>query len=94
MSYFEPDSTKRLLPQLYVAQSEALGPAGTIKSNIEEMSHWMIAQLNEGKYNGQQAIPANAIKQTLVPNNIADKEGKWDELSNSLYALGRTNSNI
>ncbi|HEV8080857.1 MAG TPA: serine hydrolase [Chitinophagaceae bacterium] len=90
LAYFEPDSTKRLLPQLYVAQSTALGPAGIIKSNVEDMSHWMIAQLNEGKYNGQQVIPANAIKQTLVPNNIADKEGKWDELSNSLYALGRT----
>lgn len=90
LSYFEPDSTRRLLPQLYVAQSEALGPAGTIKSNVEEMSHWLIAQLNGGKYKGQQAIPKNTIRQTLVPNNIADKEGKWDELSNSLYALGRT----
>ena len=90
IAYFEPDSTKKLLPELYIAQSEALGPAGTIKSNVEEMSHWMIAQLNGGKYKGQQAIPENAIRQTLVPNNIADKEGKWDELSNSLYALGRT----
>ncbi len=89
LSYFEPDTTKKLLPELYIAQSEALGPAGTIKSNVEEMSHWMIAQLNGGKYEGQQAIPINAIRQTLIPNNIADKEGKWDELSNSLYALGR-----
>ena len=89
LSYFEPDSTKRLLPKLYVAQSEALGPAGTIKSNIEEMSHWMIAQLNNGKYKGMQAIPANAIKETLVPNSIAERQGRWDELSNSLYTLGR-----
>jgi CubicO group peptidase (beta-lactamase class C family) len=90
LAYFEPDSTRRLLPQMYVAQSDALGPAGTIKSNVEDMSHWMIAQLNNGKYNGAQAIPANAIKETLVPNAIADRQGKWDELSNSLYALGRT----
>jgi len=90
LSYFEPDSTKRLLREQYIAQSEALGPAGTIKSNIEDMSHWMIAQLNSGKYKGQQAIPESAIKQTLVPNNIADRQGKWDELSNSLYTLGRT----
>ena len=90
LSYFEPDSTTRLLPETYMAQSEALGPAGTIKSNMEEMSHWMIAQLNNGKYNGQQAISSTAIQQTLVPNNIADKQGRWDELSNSLYGLGRT----
>jgi Beta-lactamase class C and other penicillin binding proteins len=90
LAYFEPDSTKRLLPETYVAQSDALGPAGTIKSNIDDMSHWMIALLNNGKYNGQQAIPVDAIKQTLIPNNIADKQGKWDEVSNSLYTLGRT----
>ena len=90
LSYFEPDSTSRLLPEMYAAQSDALGPAGTIKSNIEEMSHWMIAQLNGGKYKGVQAIPGDAIKQTLIPNNIADRQGKWDELSNSLYTLGRT----
>lgn len=88
-AYFEYDSTKKLKIMNYGAQSDALGPAGTIKSNIEDMSHWMIAQLNAGKYLGQQAIPEAAIRQTLIPNNIADKEGKWGELSNSLYALGR-----
>jgi len=88
-AYYEPDSTGKLQNLTYVAGSDALGPAGTIKSNIENMSHWMIAQLNGGKYKGQQAIPDSAIKQTLIPNNIVDKEGKWDELSNSLYGLGR-----
>ncbi|MFW1308701.1 hypothetical protein ACEV7Y_23550, partial [Vibrio parahaemolyticus] len=71
-------------------QTDALGPAGTIKSTVNDMSHWMIAQLNNGMYNGKQAISNAAIQQTLVPNNIADKEMKWDELSNGLYCLGRT----
>jgi len=53
------------------------------------MAHWMIAQLNNGMYKGQKAIPATAIKQTLIPNNIADNEMKWDELSNPLYCMGR-----
>ena len=90
LSYFEPDSSSRLLPEQYMAQSIALGPAGTIKTNINDISHWMIAQLNEGRYMGHQVIPAGAIRQTLVPNIIADKMGKYDELSNSLYAMGRT----
>lgn len=88
-AYYEPDSTSKLQNLTYTAQSDALGPAGTIKSNIEDMSHWMIAQLAGGKYKGQQVIPEAAINQTLIPNNIADKEGRWDELSNSLYGLGR-----
>jgi CubicO group peptidase (beta-lactamase class C family) len=89
LAYFEPDSTKRLLHYQYIAQSLGLGPAGTMKSNVEDMSHWMIAQLNKGKYTGSQAISENAIKETLIPNAIADRVGKWDELSNSLYGLGR-----
>lgn len=89
-SYFEPDSTTKLLKDTYAAQSDALGPAGTIKSSVQDMSHWMIAQLNGGMYKGQQSISSSAIKQTLIPQNIADKEGRWDELSNSLYCMGRT----
>ena len=87
-SYFA-DSSKRLIRNTYLAQSEALGPAGTMKSNVEDMSRWMIAQLNDGKYKGVQVIPEAAIKQTLIPNAIADKEAKWEELSNGLYGLGR-----
>ena len=89
LGYFMQDSSNKLLPVTYTS-SERLEPAGSIKSNIEEMSHWMIAQLNGGKYKGQQVVPENSIKETLIPNSIADKEGKWDELSNSLYCLGRS----
>ena len=88
-SYFA-DSNKRLIRNTYLAQSEALGPAGNLKSNIEDMSRWMIAQLNGGRYKGVQVIPEAAIHQTLIPNAIADREGKWEEVSNALYGLGRT----
>src|SRR5688572_6438511 len=65
LSYFEADSTRRLLAKQYEAQSEALGPAGIIKSSVEDMSHWMIAQLNKGKYKDKQVIPPTVIDQTL-----------------------------
>ncbi len=88
-AYYEDDSTKQLKLKQFVAQSDALGPAGTIKSTVEDMSRWMIVQLNSGKMAGQQIVPAKAINQTLVPNSIADREGRWPELSNGLYGLGR-----
>ena len=88
-AYFETDSTRRLKTRNVRLESQALGPAGTIKSNVEEMSRWMITQLNGGKYRGRQVIPEPVIRQTLIPNTIADKEGRWSELSNALYALGR-----
>ena len=89
-SYFQPDTGRLLKPVTYVGQSDGLGPAGTIKSTVEDMSHWMIAQLNQGKYKGKQVISASVINETMKPNSISDREGKWPELSNSLYGLGRT----
>lgn len=89
LAYFLPDSTKKLLPKKYEAQCEALGPAGTIKSTANDMANWMIAQLNAGKFKGQQSIPAKAIAETMIPNSISDKEGKYDELSNAIYCMGR-----
>ncbi len=88
VAYYE-DSTHQLRRLAYAAQCDALGPAGTMKSNLEDMSHWMIVQLNGGKYKGVQAVSANAISQTLIPNTIADKTARWEELTNPLYALGR-----
>lgn len=87
--YYNPDTSRTLKRRTQVAQTPALGPAGTILSNLENMSHWMIAQINGGKFKGVQTIPAKAIQQTMVPNAIADREGKWPELSNALYGLGR-----
>jgi CubicO group peptidase (beta-lactamase class C family) len=89
LAYFEKDSTRTLLPKRFEAQTPALGPAGTMRSTVEDMSHWMIAQLNEGRYAGKQAVSAKAIQATLQPNILADKVGLYDELSSAVYALGR-----
>ena len=88
-SYYLPDSTARLLPKTYLAISPSLGPAGTIKSTANDMANWMIAQLNGGKFKGQQSIAEKAVAETMIPNNISDKVGRYDELSNSIYCLGR-----
>jgi CubicO group peptidase (beta-lactamase class C family) len=88
-SYFLPDSTTKLLPKSYLAISPSLGPAGTIKSNANDMGNWMIALLNGGKFQGQQAMAEKAIAETMIPNNISDKAGRFDELSNSIYCMGR-----
>lgn len=87
--YYAPDTSRMLKRRTQVIQTPALGPAGTMLSNLTDMSHWMIAQLNGGKYMGAQAFSAKAIQQTMVPNAVADREGKWPELSHALYGLGR-----
>ncbi len=89
LAYFLPDSSANLKPKKYEVQNEALGPAGTIRSTATDMANWMIAQMNAGNFKGQQPISAKAIKETMIPNNISDKEGKYDELSNAIYCMGR-----
>ena len=36
---------------------EAVGPAGAMVSNMEDMSHWLITLMNDGKYKGKQLLP-------------------------------------
>lgn len=89
LSYYKPDTNISLRPRQYRAIPDALGPAGTIKSNLEDLSHWMVAQLGKGKYKGNTVFSADVYNQTLVANTISERTTRWPELSNSLYALGR-----
>lgn len=89
LSYMEADATGKVLARPVSGQSEALGPAGTIYSSVEDMGHWMVAIINKGMVNGKQVIPAEAITQTTIPLIISDRTGRWPELSNGLYGMGR-----
>jgi len=77
----------------YYEDTEGVAPAGAIISNIDELSHWLIALMNEGKYNGKQVLPASVLKATLqpaigLPNTLGEALGFW-ELLNPAYGMGR-----
>ena len=77
----------------YYEDTEGVAPAGAIISNIDELSHWLIALMNEGRYNGKQVLPASVLKATLqpaiaLPNAGGEALGYW-ELINSAYGMGR-----
>ena len=77
----------------YYEDTEGVAPAGGIISNIDEMSHWLIALMNDGKYNGKQVLPANVLKATLqpaigLPNALGESQGYW-EILNPDYGMGR-----
>ncbi|MBL7864866.1 MAG: serine hydrolase [Cyclobacteriaceae bacterium] len=64
-------------------------PAANIVSNVEDLSNWMISQINGGKFKGKKVIPAKAIAETIKPNNITSKEITYDEIFYGLYGMGR-----
>lgn len=77
----------------YYEDIEGVAPCGAIVSNINDLSHWLIALMNDGKYNGKQALPADVLKETLqpsiaLPNTGAEQLGYWEVL-NSAYGMGR-----
>src|SRR2546422_5170692 len=77
----------------FYEDTEGVAPAGAIISNIEELSHWLIALMNNGKYKGNQVLSMNVLKATLqpavgLPNTLGESQGFW-ELLNPAYGMGR-----
>ena len=77
----------------YYEDTEGVAPAGAVISNIDELSHWLSALMNEGKYNGKQVLPASVVKATLqpaigLPNTAGEALGYW-EILNPAYGMGR-----
>jgi len=66
-----------------------LAPAGSISSSVNDMSHWVTMQLNNGKYEDQQVVPMTAIAQTRLPHSILGNGGVlFNEGHFALYGLG------
>ena len=77
----------------YYDDEVAVGPAGAIVSNVDDMTKWLTALMNDGKFQGKQVLPAAAVKATLEPTlamaNSALESRGWGELLNSAYGMGR-----
>ncbi len=77
----------------YYEDISGVAPCGAIVSNIQDISHWLIALMNQGKYNGKQVLPAEVLKATLqpaiaLPNTALETRG-WSEMLNAAYGMGR-----
>ena len=52
---------------------DAIGPAGSINSSVDDMSHYLIFQLGDGKYEGKQIVAESDLRemhspQTAIPD--------------------------
>jgi CubicO group peptidase (beta-lactamase class C family) len=77
----------------YYEDISGVAPCGAIVSNIEDISHWLIALMNQGKYDGRQVLPPEVLKATLqpaiaLPNTALETRG-WSEILNAAYGMGR-----
>jgi len=77
----------------YYEDIGGVAPCGAIVSNIQDMSRWLIALMNDGEYAGRKVLPAAVLKATLqpaiaLPNTAAEVRGYWEVL-NAAYGMGR-----
>jgi CubicO group peptidase (beta-lactamase class C family) len=96
VAYTEKRDSFEIYKIPYYEDTEGMAPAGAIISNLEDMSHWLIALMNEGKYKGKQVLPAGVLKATIQPaiaqaNTLAEVRGWW-EILNPTYGMGRSTS--
>lgn len=56
LAFATKDSSIKAIPYRNI---DAMGPAGSINSCAKDMAKWLIAWINNGKYNGKEIIPSN-----------------------------------
>lgn len=66
----------------------ALGPAGSIVSNLADMTQYLQMYLNKGKHGEQQIISVGDIKQMISPQMIIRSSELDPEIGYSHYGMG------
>ena len=66
-----------------------LAPAGSIGSSINDLSHWIIAQLDSGRFKDREIIPDKVLQRTRKPESIQGRVKRPFNTSYfNLYGLG------
>lgn len=84
IGYDEEDEKLKVLPYRNI---DAVGPAGSINSSLDDMAKWLMVQLNEGKYKDKEIFSAGMLNQMHSPQSVVP--GKASKYSSHVtYGLG------
>jgi CubicO group peptidase (beta-lactamase class C family) len=72
---------------------QAMGPAGSINTSLEDIQHWLRFQLNKGKHGETQVLTAKQLVQNHTPHMVVPTGeevpmGKYPEVATWNYAQG------
>ncbi len=67
---------------------DAIGPAGSINSNVEDMANWLILNLNKGEFNGTRVISEASLNEIHSPQIIMSNIIREEELFYYFYGMG------
>lgn len=75
------------LTEIIPANIDNIGPAGSMCSSVNDLSKWVMMQLNRGKYDNKVIVPEKVIDRTRYSYMIVSREGtKGNNFYN--YGLG------
>ena len=67
-----------------------VGPAGSINSNIEDMTQYLKLHMNQGKWDGKQLLSASNAGQMQMPQMVIQGPLRWPELGHTAYGMAWT----
>jgi len=86
---FPHTKTNNNLVEIPIANINNLAPAGSMSSSAKDMTNWLLAQLNNGKINGEQILSARSIRTIRRPSSILGVDPRGNKETHFyLYAMG------
>lgn len=65
-----------------------MGPAGSLNSSVNEMSHWLLVHLNQGKFKGEQIINPQTVQDMHLAHMPTGGTPALAEITPADYGLG------
>jgi CubicO group peptidase (beta-lactamase class C family) len=66
----------------------AMGPAGEINSNVEDISRYLLFHMNRGKLEGKQLLTENNAAQMQLPQMVIQGAPAYPEMGSQEYGMG------
>ena len=72
-------------------QIGGMAPAGSINSSVNEMSNWLMAWINDGKFHGEQILPGSYLREAISSQMVmsgALPDDEFPDMHMSTYGYG------
>ncbi len=67
---------------------DAIGPAGSINSNVLDMANWVLLNLGKGKFGDKQIVSEASMAQIHMPQMAMQQPIRYDEVLYPSYGMG------
>ena len=85
---YRKDEKSGVVKQIPFHSADSIGPAGSINSNVEDISNYLILQLGKGKFNGQQVVSQANLNLMHTPQTAMPSMSTFRELGQYSYGMG------